>query len=200
MTMLFELLQSGEPVEDSRFDRVYSREIRKLAKEQFSPVEVCRAAAKWLAEDAGARVLDIGSGAGKFCTVGAVCTGGFFTGVEQQGSLHRAACDIQARFELNNVAFLHGNVLEVDMRQFSGFYFFNAFHENLIPTSSGTEDMQQKRTLYRQHTDYLRQQLSELPAGTRLATYYSFLQEVPDSYRLREVAFDAYLRLWEKVG
>jgi len=200
MTMPFELLQSGEPMEDSLFDRIYPPEIRKLAKEQFSPVEVCRAAAKWLAEEPGAQVLDIGSGAGKFCTVGAVCTGGFFTGVEQLAPLHRAACDIQTRFALNNVAFLHGNVLDVDLRQFNGFYFFNAFHENLISAASGTEDAQQKRLLYRRYTESLRQQLSELPAGTRLATYYSFLQEVPDSYRLREVAFDAYLRFWEKVG
>jgi hypothetical protein len=199
MTMLFELAQSGEPMEDSRFDRIYPSEIRKLAKEQFSPVEVCRAAATWLAEDAGAQVLDIGSGAGKFCMVGAVCTGRFFTGVEQQSPLHLAACDIQTRFALNNVAFLHGNVLDVDMRQFNSFYFFNAFHENLVSAPSGTEDMQQKRMLYRQHSDDLRQQLSELPAGTRLATYHSFLKEVPDSYRLRKVAFDAYLRLWEKV-
>lgn len=63
---------------------------------------------------------------------------------------------------------------------------------------SDADDVQQKRMLYRQYTHYLREQLSELPAGTRLATYHSFLQEVPDSYQLRETAFDGYLRLWEK--
>lgn len=198
ITLMFKQLQEREPVTDRRFDRMYPNDIRKLAKEQFSPVAVCRRAAQWLAADAGAQVLDVGSGAGKFCMVGAaVCTAGFFTGIEQNENLHEAACEIQARLDFGNLAFLHGNVLDVDMRPFSGFYFFNAFHENLMP--SDTDDMQQGRMRYRQYTHYLREQLSELPAGTRLATYHSFLQEVPDSYQLREAAFDGYLRLWEKA-
>jgi len=65
-------------VGDEEFNRIYPKSIRDLSQFQWTPLEVAKLAAKYLAEIPGKKVLDIGSGVGKFCMIGACCTQGQF--------------------------------------------------------------------------------------------------------------------------
>ena len=85
--MVFELLKLNIHITDEQFNTIYPTSIRRLSEKHWTPVSVAKAAAEFLVTNPGTRVLDIGSGAGKFCMVGAVHTRGFFTGVEQREEL-----------------------------------------------------------------------------------------------------------------
>ena len=59
--------------------------------------------ADYLVKKSGTKILDIGSGAGKFCLIGAIHTKGNFTGVEQRENLVAHSNKIASRYEIDNV-------------------------------------------------------------------------------------------------
>ncbi len=69
------------------FDHVYPDWVRSLSERHWTPVDVAERAAELLVTSAGVRVLDVGSGAGKFCIIGALTTEGKFCGIEQRAHL-----------------------------------------------------------------------------------------------------------------
>lgn len=198
--MIFKHLQSGLAVDDRYFDSMYSRRMRHVAAFHFTPVAVAQAAAQYLVDKPGARVLDIGSGAGKFCMIGAACTQGQFTGVEQRPSLHRLSERLSRRYALPNVRFIHANITSIDIQAFDAVYFFNAFQENVIQSDPIDHSVCLDKSLYRLYSQYVRSQLAAMPAGTRLATYFSYGDEVPDSFRVMDTDFEGKLKLWKKPG
>lgn len=198
--MIFKQLKSGLKVEDKDFDAIYQKRIRMLSKIHFTPVAVALAAAKFLVAKPKAKVLDIGSGAGKFCMVGASCTNGFFIGVEQRLYLYNISESLSKQHSLNNTHFIHGNIVEVELRQFDAIYFYNSFYENLFQVGSIDNTVDLDVELYDLYTSYLREQLETMPIGTRLATYFSFMDEVPSSYQIHSTEFDRKLKLWEKIA
>ena len=76
--MVFKYIEKGIPIEDDDFDEIYPDEIRPMAFTHFTPVEMAIKAAKFLVQKTGTRVLDIGSGAGKFCMIGSNASVSFF--------------------------------------------------------------------------------------------------------------------------
>src|SRR6185437_914320 len=59
---------------DSDFDAIYPAPVRRVSASFWTPVSVAVRAADLLVDDPSTRVLDIGSGVGKFCIVGAAFT------------------------------------------------------------------------------------------------------------------------------
>ena len=53
--------------------------------------------------------------------------------------------------------------------------------------------------LYHYYCRYLYIQLGHLPARTRLATYCSWGEEIPEEYVLVESQFHGLLKFWEKT-
>ena len=125
--MVFEQLRKTQTISDEKFDTIYPKSIQKLASDHFTPVEVAQTAAQFLVENAQTKVLDIGSGAGKFCFVGAACTTGQFIGVELRAHLHLVANQIAENRQLANVAFIHANITQVDFNEYQPFSFYNSF-------------------------------------------------------------------------
>ena len=73
---------------DSHFDQLYPFAIQTLARRHWTPLYVARLAARFLAEDTAAKILDIGSGSGKFCLAAVYYhPRAFFYGVQQRKSL-----------------------------------------------------------------------------------------------------------------
>jgi type I restriction-modification system DNA methylase subunit len=66
---------------DEDFDLIFPLEIRRKSATHFTPIKIAKAAAEFLATEPGIRILDVGSGAGKFCIVGALITNAHYTGV-----------------------------------------------------------------------------------------------------------------------
>jgi len=198
--MVFKHLREGLPVEDTDFDALYPAHIQQIAAFHFTPVEVAKVAAAFLVEEPGARVLDIGSGGGKFCLVGAACTQGHFTGVEQREQLVALANILRERSGLSDVSFIQGNITDIDFRAFDAVYLFNPFHENIVQSDPIDDSVVLEKQLYVAYSLFVREQLNSMPVGTRLATYFSYSIEVPDTYAISGTAFDRKLKLWKKAG
>ena len=144
------------------------------------------------------KVLDIGSGAGKFCMIGSVCTNGHFTGVEQRDNLHLLAEQIFKKYQLKNINFINSNINQIEFNNYEAFYFFNPFYENIIQFEKIDDAIDVKNDLYDEYSNYVKNQLDLMPLGTRLVTFFSAYDEVPISYQLISKDDRQKISMWEK--
>ena len=183
---------------DDAFDSLFPVQIRQLSGVHWSPLEVVRAASMFLAPDANARVADIGAGVGKFCIAGSYFTQGQFTGIEYQRNLVIAGNKVIRDLSITRAQLIHTDFKEFDIQPYTGIYFYNSFYENLI----ADEALQEASGNDLRYDDYMaifRAQLTAMPLGTRLATYWLSAPEVPDCYKLQSTHFDDHLKLWTKI-
>lgn len=182
--------------EDFAFDNLYPRHIKNLSQTHWTPLNIAEKASEFLAEP-NAKVLDIGSGVGKFCI-----TAGFynpqteFYGIEQRQDLFLFAELAKSNINLPNVGFIHGNLTEVDFEEYDHFYFFNSFYENLKPENGIDKKVETSATLYNYYTDFLSKKLDQKPAGTKLVTYHGSKKQIPSSYQLIDNSHHWALKMW----
>jgi SAM-dependent methyltransferase len=185
---------------DEQFNQLYPEPIQLLAQRHWTPLKVARAAASFLAVKNGARILDIGSGVGKFCLGAAFYRpNAMFYGVEQRKSLVCNAELAKQVLGLGNASFIHGNFTQLDLKDYDHFYFYNSFYENLSYTDKIDQSIVYSGELYNYYNRYLYNQLSQKPAGTRLATYHSLEDEIPQGYQLVGSEMDHLLKFWIKI-
>jgi SAM-dependent methyltransferase len=185
---------------DDCFDKFYSPGIQQLSERHWTPSNISKRAAAYLAEDDGAQILDIGAGVGKFCLIAAQqqpsC---HFYGIEQRKNLVHFAEKAGKKLALGNVTFLHGNFTNIDLSQFDHFYFYNSFYENLVDEECRIDEhVTHSVALYDYYTQFLRSVFTQRPSGTKIATYYSYKEVVPDDYRLVNNNENTFLRFWIK--
>jgi len=183
---------------DKIFDSLFPYYIRDLSEVHWTPLAVAFEAARFLAPDENARIIDIGAGVGKFCMACSFTTAGQFTGIEQRKNFVKLGNKNIKKLGLTNASILHGNFTDLDLTKYSGIYFFNSFHENLVESDALDKNIERSPEIYTQYTIHFLQALNTMPAGTRLATYYLTNTEVPLSYRLVETHFNDLLKLWIK--
>jgi hypothetical protein len=183
---------------DVAFDWIYPEHIGVKSQKHWSPLTIAQKAAQFLAEP-NARVLDIGSGVGKFCLAGAhYYPDTFFFGVEQRHNLILYAEEARNYLQLPNVHFIFANMTQVNFNEFDHFYFYNAFYENVDDGDAIDDSIETSYSLYQYYTKYLHNALEQRPSGTRLVTYHSLEEEVPISYTLVDVYYDELLKMWIK--
>jgi SAM-dependent methyltransferase len=187
-------------ISDDQFNKIYPPAIQLLAKRHWTPLKVAELAARFLATEKGDRILDIGSGAGKFCLAGGYYqpTARFY-GVEQRADLVEHARNANAILELDNVTFIHRNLTDLPLTDFDHFYFFNSFFENLAGQDKIDENVEYSVDLYNYYTRYLYKQLKQKPIGTRIATYHSLEDEIPAGYHVVGTEINDLLKFWVKV-
>jgi SAM-dependent methyltransferase len=184
---------------DAAFDRQYPEHFQLLSPKHWTPLAVAHIAAGFLAKP-GARVLDIGSGIGKFClAAGFYFPETYFYGVEQRQELIYLAEEAKQCTQLFNVNFIYANITQVNFKEFDHFYFYNSFYENVDATNQIDDTIEISEGLYTYYTQYLQSALDEKPPGTRLVTFHSLEQEIPPSYKLAAVACNALLKMWIKA-
>jgi hypothetical protein len=184
---------------DAAFDWMYPEHFQLLSLKHWTPLAIARKAAAFLAEP-GARVLDIGSGIGKFCLAAAYAfPETFFYGVEQRHELVYHAEEAKNYTQLHSVKFIHANITQVNFREFDHFYFYNSFYENIGTGYPIDDTIAISESLYTYYTQYLWKALDEKPPGTRLVTFHSFGEEVPPSYQLAGIANDGLMKMWIKA-
>src|SRR5690349_287701 len=125
------LLRRGHELDDDEFDEVYPDWGRRMSHVHWTPVAVARCAAQWLVARPGTRVLDVGSGVGKFAIVGSLVTEGVFYGIEQRKHLVDAAQAAARGLRAKSVHFLHGDMTTLDWQLFDAFYLYNPFQEDM---------------------------------------------------------------------
>jgi len=188
--------------EDLAFDSVYPAAIRRGSRRFWTPVVVARRAAALLHEAGARRVLDVGSGAGKFVLAAAGSVRAtVFVGVEQRADLVGIAR--RARLELGawNALFLRADLTRISWAPFDGFYFFNPLAENLF-ASDDRIDSRVELTEARFIRDALQveEKLRTVPLGAPVVTYHGSSTRIPGCYDLAlcERAGSDWLRLWVK--
>jgi SAM-dependent methyltransferase len=185
---------------DQQFNQLYPPSIQALARKHWTPLGIARKAASFLAAEKNIRILDIGSGVGKFCLAAAYYKpNAYYYGVEQRKSLTSLSEKAREILSLENASFIHGNFTQLDFKNFDHFYFYNAFYENLTGTDKIDNTIDYSGELFNYYNSYLYRQLEHKPAGTRLATYHSLEEEVPQSYHVVGTEFDNLLKFWIKI-
>lgn len=181
---------------DVQFNSLYPPAIQQLSRRHWTPLEATRLAVQFLAPEDGMRILDLGSGAGKFCLSAAYYRPeALFYGVEQRKNLVEHAEAAKKKLGLRNVFFIHGNFAQLDLKQFDHFYFFNSFYENLKGTPKIDYKIPFSQTLYNYYDRLLFRKLEEMPAGTRVVTRCSWEDKAPASFRVVKKDFDMMLQL-----
>lgn len=184
---------------DDAFDQLYPQGIQQLSKRHWTPLQIATAAASFLADKPGSRILDIGSGVGKFCLIGAFyhpdC---YFYGIEQRKELYLYANAAKGVMQLENADFMLGNFTRFNADQYDNFYFYNSFFEHLKPEDGIDQQIVYSTSLFEYYSRYMQDIMDHRKSGTRLVTYYSTGDEVPDSYQLVDASDDMLLKMWIK--
>jgi len=185
---------------DEVFDRQLPFALSLKAHLHFTPIAVARHAAE-LAAPARGRVLDIGSGAGKFCITAAKRRpDAHFVGVERRLRLVELARRLAG--ELANVEFIHADALDLDWSSFDAFYFYNPFGEHLHERPSWIDEtVMLDPAHYPVYVDATIRRLARARAGTRVVTYHGLGEPLPATYELvRSDVIDAEpVELWVKT-
>jgi SAM-dependent methyltransferase len=189
-------LRSRKRLTDPSFDRVYPAQQRFRSWLHWTPLEVAVRASAMLASGQAIRVLDVGSGVGKLCLVGALTTPATWFGIERDAAMVTAARAAALKLQVEKKAvFTLGDVTRTDWSGFDAFYLFNPFGEYLL---HGLDGAVSRRDAYRSCIDFTQQQLAAAPPGTRVVTYHGFGGSLPSGYELvhREPAHEDELMLW----
>lgn len=216
-------LREGQAIPDRAFDEVYPKWARTLSGTHFTPVDVAMRAARWLTEpdvdgasfdddslslpasrDASkpVRILDVGSGVGKFCLVGALTTRAVFTGAELRPRLTTLATEIARRYSIKRCTFVAADVFTLDWAQYDAFYLFNPFAECLPECPFIDNEIERTAEQYHRYVSALETRLEALPEGTRLVTYHGFGGRMPFTWTPVTTArmHAGSLALWRKVS
>jgi SAM-dependent methyltransferase len=185
---------------DAAFDSLYSLRAKQLSSIHWTPIEIAKRAAFHLCGGKGNRILDIGSGTGKFCLVaGYYFPDYIFTGVEQRKVLVDEANITQIATNVLNVNFIHANFSELDMDLYDHFYLYNPFSENLFHYKPIDNLVSTSVEIYEEYLNQFYELLENKPSGTRVATFHCPEGYLPEDYKsVRQISGDP-LKLWTKL-
>jgi SAM-dependent methyltransferase len=185
---------------DSQLHSLYPEPIQLLASRHWTPLSIAQMVVPFLAPHPGVKVLDIGSGVGKFCLAGAYYKSyASFFGVEQRKDLVAHAEKARNILGLQNVRFIHSNITQLDFKQYDHFYFFNSFYENLMVTDKIDNSIAHSPHLYTYYHRQLYKKLEEMPEGTRVATFHCLDDKMPPDYYLVDSKVCTLLKFWMKI-
>jgi SAM-dependent methyltransferase len=194
----------GPSLSDADLDGRLPPDLQAQAHRHWTPVAVTRLGVQWLEEVGVRSVLDLGSGAGKFCVAGACLTPLTFTGVEHRPHLVTAAQALATAFGVTDrVTFLEGDLARAESLSAEALYLYNPFGENLLAPSGhldGAVELNRRR--FQRETARMEAWLARRPRGSWLLTLNGFGGRIPDTYDLLRVRDTevAPLRLWRRMG
>jgi SAM-dependent methyltransferase len=178
VTAIRSSLRNGTVVPNAHFDRLFPTGQRFRSAGHWTPVEVALRVAALFAPAADERVLDVGSGVGKLCLVGALATSATWIGVESDPVMVDAARRGARALEIaDRVEFRNGDVHSVAWSEFDAIYMFNPFAEGLL----GSVATRHER--FDRDVEAALRQLAATRPGTRLVTYHGF-GGVPEGFQL----------------
>jgi predicted RNA methylase len=186
---------------DVEFDSVYDGQIRDLSEQHWTPVLVAARAAHLLTCAGATRILDVGSGAGKFCIVGALSTQAAFVGVERRGYLVDVGRQTALRLGADRATFVHASADSFSFEGFNGVYLYNPFYEQisrfLVQIDSAIE---RSRDVFRHFVNSTMNKLAAMAAPVAVVTFHGFGGLLPSGYEFRyvEPAGNDELDLWVK--
>ena len=196
-------LRARRAAADDAFDRLLPEELRDVSRHYWTPVPVVRRAAAWLREARVRNVVDVGSGAGKFCIAAALLTRCRFTGVEHRASLVAVARDLAVRFGVDRrVSFVDGDLRAATGLAADAYYLFNPFGEYAFSPRFGDPGLVFSPEARERDIAMVTTWLAQAPAGTFVITYNGFGGAFPASYEQLDVLdrLPGTLRFWRQRG
>ena len=185
---------------DAQLNKLYPEPIQLLANRHWTSLQITQMVVPFLVTHPGVKVLDIGSGVGKFCLAGAYYKPyATFFGVEQRKYLIDYAENARDILGLKNVHFIHNNITELDFKQYDHFYFFNSFYENLMDKDKIDASLTCSTFLFNYYHNQLYKKLKAMPTGTRVATFHSLKDKLPSGYHLVDSKIGDLLKFWIKI-
>ena len=199
---LLDQVHSSDALNDNTFDLVFSPEVRNFSHIHWTPLAVATKAAELLKEMKVERLLDVGSGCGKFCLITSILSEIQVTGVEQREFLSLAAKKAKNAFRLNNVNFITGSAFDLSWKEFDCVYFFNPFCEQKTPERRMRNDVPMNESLYGTFLQSTLERLREQKKGSLVMTYYGLGATLPDEYSLhyQKALGSDFLKIWKKTS
>lgn len=177
--------KNKETVSNAMFDQIFDQKVRRVSSVHWTPVEVIQSILELLDLDVDSKVLDVGSGCGKFCLIRALNSKAHFTGIEQRQYLVKLANQLVADFRINNALFVFGNAIKLEWSAFDVIYLFNPYYENVMPAGLRIDlDIKVSHKKYKNYILATMNKLSQLKVGTRIVTYYGVGMGLPENFKL----------------
>lgn len=195
-------LRQLEPLADHAFDAHLPANLQELSARHWTPLEVVVRGMQWLRSAGASTVVDIGSGAGKFCVAGALASECTFLGIERRPRLVLAARDLASTFGVaDRVRFMNAAFGDITVPLADAYYFFNPFAENLFGTSDRIdEEVSLTAERFGAEIRNTRMLLMDLPTGALVLTYHGYGGRLPKTFQSVRLdrTFTGELQLWEK--
>ena len=197
-----EAIRKGVCPSDRFFDHHLPCDLRRPSSQHWTPLAVALRVAEWLSGLGVRSVVDIGSGAGKFCVAAALASRCSFTGIEQRVRFVEAARTLAKRFGVDDrVRFVHGALSRDSIPAANAYYLFNHFGENLFgPDEHLSNDVELSFDRYKRDIALMEGFFEQAPIGTLVVKYNGFGGRMPPSYETVFVAREMVnvLRMWRK--
>ena len=185
---------------DSSFDQIFQEKYTKISKIHWTPIKIAKIATEWLAKSEDTKILDIGSGVGKFCIVGSMVSDAHFFGIEKRRNLVNETNRLKNKLKLKKINIINENVLNINFKDYDAFYYFNPFCEQIAEYDFIDDKIKKSKLKYESYENHVFNQLEKSKIGARLVTYFSEPFTPPPSFRIKEMMFDGELVFWEKVS
>jgi ubiquinone/menaquinone biosynthesis C-methylase UbiE len=171
----------GMSTTDHAFDQLVPEDLRHLSQVHWTPVDVAIRAASLLAPGPHMRILDIGSGVGKLCAIGALSSAGTWCGIERYEALVAASRRLTRALGVGDrTHFVQGDALAIDWTEFDALYLYNPFE---LPVFSDA-DADRQTIDFSITVARVQDQLAALRGGTRVLTLHGFGGIMPSSFEL----------------
>lgn len=199
---LAEALRSGRCPPDAAFDLFLPEDLASLSGDQWTPLEVALVAARWLKEEGVQRVVDIGSGPGKFCIAAALAGSCEFVGLEQNPRFVTIARALARLFDVQErTRFVHATLADGVLPHADAYYLYNPFAQHLFaPSDDFGAGQTPNYERYRHDVMVVQDIFRCAPAGTVVITYNGFGGLMPASYEACRIdrELPCVLRMWRK--
>jgi SAM-dependent methyltransferase len=198
-----EAVRKGICPNERAFDQFLPRELRIVSGQHWTPLFVALRVAKWLDQVGAKTVVDIGSGAGKFCVATALATRCDFTGLEQRPRFVEAARALAQKFGVDDrVRFVERTLSQHAIPAADAYYLYNPFGENLFgPDEHLDAEVELSEDRYLRDVALAEAFFDQARVGTYVIKYNGFGGRMPSSYE--EILVDRelpnLLRMWQKT-
>ncbi|HZH03142.1 MAG TPA: methyltransferase domain-containing protein [Myxococcaceae bacterium] len=199
---IIEAVRAGEERADDRFDRLYDAKCRQASKRHWTPIATVRCALDLLQLGPDHVLLDVGSGAGKFCLAASLMSPARFVGVERRPELVRAGERARRCLGADRVHFFCADALELDWSPYDAIYLFNPFEEHLMePELRIDNSVPFSGADYAAAVGATRKRLKTLKVGARVVVNYGFGDVMPPGFQRMACAAEVQseLEAWSKL-
>jgi SAM-dependent methyltransferase len=169
---------------DVVFDSLLPPDLRAASDVFWTPFNVVEEAVRWFKIFRIRTVVDVGSGAGKFCIAAALLGDQQFTGIEHRPRLVTVARALAKTLHVEErVEFLQHGLDDSPLPVADAYYLYNPFGENLMPCGEqldGAVEVHPER--HRRDVTLMRRHLERAAVGTYLLTYHGLGGPIPGRY------------------